>query len=166
MSIGCYHHLPRAAWQSYKFTSLFTKHRQLERQVGDSHALSIVEKEVMAPCTYIRLALGTAPGGRIHFGSLEFADDDGLAPVNSLLPSQALCFRDLDFVVDHLGQLRLGEGNAAPSHIPTPDHGPAHADTAIVDSNAHTCRIDAYFGMNPKPGLSRRIFYVLVNSFT
>jgi hypothetical protein len=32
------------------------------------------EKEAMAPCTYIGLALGAAPGGRIRFESLEFAD--------------------------------------------------------------------------------------------
>ena len=37
----------------------FTKLLVLARQVGDSHALSIVEKEVMA--------LGMAPGGRIRF---------------------------------------------------------------------------------------------------
>jgi hypothetical protein len=57
----------------------------------------------MAPYTYVRLALGMAPGGRIRFGSLEFTDIDGPATVNSLLLSQALCFRDLDFVADHLG---------------------------------------------------------------
>jgi hypothetical protein len=57
----------------------------------------------MAPCTYVRLALGMAPDGRICFRSLEFTDIDGPAPVNSLLLGQALCFGDLDFVVDHLG---------------------------------------------------------------
>jgi hypothetical protein len=77
----------------------------------------------MAPCTYVGLALGVALGGRICFGSLEFSDIDGPAPINSLLPSQALCFEDLDFVADCLGQLRLSEENAAPPHISTPDHG-------------------------------------------
>ena len=57
----------------------------------------------MAPCTYIRLALGAAPGGRIRFGSLEFTNIDRPAPVDGLLPSQALSFRDLDFVADHMG---------------------------------------------------------------
>jgi hypothetical protein len=57
----------------------------------------------MAPCTYVRLALGMAPDGRICFRSLEFTDIDGPAPVNSLLLGQALCFGDLDFVADHLG---------------------------------------------------------------
>jgi hypothetical protein len=68
----------------------FTKHRQLARQVEDSHTLSIVEKEAMAPCTYIELALGSALGGRIRFKSLEFTDIDEPAPVNGLLPGQAL----------------------------------------------------------------------------
>jgi hypothetical protein len=54
----------------------------------------------MAPCTYVRLALGVAPSDRIHFGSLEFANIDGPTLVNSLLPSQALRFGDLDFVTD------------------------------------------------------------------
>ena len=65
----------------------FIKHRQLARQVGDSRVLLIVKKEAMAPCTYVGLALGTAPGGRICFGSLEFTDINGPAPVDGLLPS-------------------------------------------------------------------------------
>ena len=46
----------------------------------------VVEKEVMASYTYIGLALGAAPSGCICFGSLEFTDINGPAPVNSLLP--------------------------------------------------------------------------------
>ena len=46
-----------------------------------------------------------------------------------------------------------------------PDHGLARASSAIVDSDVLACRIDAYFGGNPKPELSRRIFYVLANAF-
>ena len=57
----------------------------------------------MAPYTYVRLALGVAPSGRIHFRSLEFANIDGPTPINGLLLVQALCFEDLDFIVDHLG---------------------------------------------------------------
>jgi hypothetical protein len=71
----------------------------------------------MALCTYIGLALGSAPGGRIHFENLKFTDIDGPAPVNGLLPGQALCFGDMDFVTDHLGQLWLSEENAALSYI-------------------------------------------------
>ena len=119
----------------------------------------------MAPCTYIRLALGMAPGGRIRFGSLEFADVDGPAPVKGLLPGQALCFGDLDFIADHLGQLRLCEGNVAPPYIPMLDHRLAHASPVIVDSDVLACRIDAHLGTNPKLGLSRHVFYVLVNTF-
>jgi hypothetical protein len=72
-------------------------------QVGDSRALLIIEKEAMAPYTHIGLTLGAAPGGYIRFESLEFADIDGPAPVNGLIPGQALRFRDLDFMADCLG---------------------------------------------------------------
>ena len=119
----------------------------------------------MAPYTYVGLALDVAHGGRIHFRSLEFADIDGPAPVNNLLPGQALCFGDLDFVADHMGQLWLSKENAALPHILTLDHGLAHASPMIVNSDALACRIDAYLGTNPKPGLSRHIFYVLANAF-
>ena len=96
----------------------------MARQVEDSRALSIIEKEAMAPCTYIRLTLGVAPGDRIRFRSLEFTDINGLAPIHGLISGQALCFRDLDFVADRLGQLRLNDENAAPPHMLMPGHGP------------------------------------------
>ena len=57
----------------------------------------------MAPCTYVGLALGVASSGRIRFGSLEFTNIDEPALVDGLLPDQALCSRDLDFVADHMG---------------------------------------------------------------
>jgi hypothetical protein len=91
MSFGFYHRLPRAVRQSYKFTSPVYK-TPIVGAPGRGQPRTLVgEKEAMAPCTYIGLALGAAPGGRIRFESLEFADIDGLAPVNGLLPSQALC---------------------------------------------------------------------------
>ena len=52
-----------------------------------------------------------APGGRIRFGSHEFTDIDGPAPVNSLLSGQALRSKDLDFIADNLGPLQLSEEN-------------------------------------------------------
>ena len=67
----------------------------------------------MAPSTYVGVALGMALGGRIRFGSLELADIDK-PPVNSLIPSQALHFGDLDFIADHLGQLHLCERECGP----------------------------------------------------
>ena len=112
---------------------------------GQSRTL-VVEMEVLAPYTYVGLALGTAPDGHISFGSLEFTDIDGPAPVNSLLPGQALCSRDLDFVADCLGQLWLSKENVAPLHILTPNHGPARAGSTIVDFDALACIIDAYLG--------------------
>ena len=120
----------------------------------------------MAPCTYVGLALGAAPSGRIRFGSLEFADVDGPAPVKGLLPGQALCFGDLDFIADHMGQLRLSEGNAASPHILMPKHGPALAGPMIVNFDVLACKIDAYLGANPGPELSQCVFYVLANAFT
>jgi hypothetical protein len=51
MSIGCYHHLPRATQQSYKFISPVYKTQTVACQVGDSRALSFFEKEAMAPRT-------------------------------------------------------------------------------------------------------------------
>jgi hypothetical protein len=108
----------------------------------------------MAPCTYVRLALGAPPGGRIHFGSLEFANIDGPVPVNSLLPSQTLRFGDLDFVADHLGQLPLSEENAALPHTSMPNHGSDRANPAIIDSDALACRVNAYLRANLEPELS------------
>ena len=96
----------------------------------------------MAPCIYIGLALGMAPGGRIHFRSLEFADANRPTLALNLIPVQALCFGDLDFIADHLGQLRLSKGDTAQPHTPMLNHGPAHASPATVDPDALACRID------------------------
>ena len=134
------------------------------RQVGDSRSLSIIEKEAMAPYTHIELALAAAPSSRIRLESLEFTDIDGPAPINGLIPSQNLCFGDLDFVADCLGQLQLSEENVAPPHISMLDHGPAQAEGAVVDSSALACRIDAYLGATPKLELCRRVFYVLADA--
>ena len=90
MSFGCYHRLPRAARQSYKFTSPVYKTPTVGTPGRGQSRTLVGENEAMAPCTYVGLALGMALGGRICFGSLEFADIDGPAPVNSLLPGQAL----------------------------------------------------------------------------
>jgi hypothetical protein len=125
----------------------------------------LLKKEAMAPCIYVGLAIGAAPGGHIRFGSLEFTDVDGPPPVDSLLPDQVLHFEDLDFVADHMGQLRLSEGDAAPPHIPMLDLGPTRAGPMITDSDALACRIDDYLRANPELELSRRVFYVLANAF-
>jgi hypothetical protein len=131
----------------------------------DSRALSIIEKEAMAPCTYVELALGVASSGPIRFGSLKFADINGPAPKDDLLLSKALCFRDLDFMAYRLGQLRLSEENVASPHISMPDHGPAQEGPTIVDSDALACRVDAYLRANLEPELIRRVFYMLANAF-
>jgi hypothetical protein len=47
-----------------------------------------------------------------------------------------------------------------------PDHGPAQAGGAFVDSGALACRIDAYLRATPKLELSRCVFYMLANAFT
>ena len=74
----------------------------------------------MAPYTYVGLALGAAPGGRICFENLEFADINGPAPVDGLVPGQALRFGDLDLVFDCLGQLRLSESRRLITDRPEP----------------------------------------------
>ena len=56
--------------------------------VGDNHTLLIIEKEAMAPCTYVRHALSMAPHGHIRFESLKFADIDGPAPINGIPPAK------------------------------------------------------------------------------
>ena len=88
MSIGCYHRLPRAARQSIKLTSLVYKTPTVGVPGRRRSRTVVAEKEAMAPCTYVGLALGTAPGGCIRFGSLKFTDIDGPAPVNGLLPAK------------------------------------------------------------------------------
>ena len=133
--------------------------------VGDNHTLLIIEKEAMAPCTYVRHTIGVALDSHTHFRSLEFTDIDGPAPINSLLAGQAMRFGDQDFVADRLGQLRLNDENAAPPHMLMPDHGPVRASPMIIDSDALACKINAYLGPNPEPKLSRHVFYMLVNAF-
>ena len=155
MSFGCYHYLPRASWQSYNFTSSVYKTPTVGAPGRGQSRTLVVEKEVMAPCTYVRLALAAVPSGCILFRSLEFADVNGSTFIDSLLPGQALHFGDLDFIADHLGQLCLYEENAAPPHISIPDHGLAQASPTIVDSNALACRINAYLGANFELELSR-----------
>jgi hypothetical protein len=83
----------------------------------------------------------------------------------TLIPGQALCFGDPDFVADCLGQLQLSEENAAPPHILTPDDGPMHAGGAIVNSGTLACRIGTYLRVTPEPELSRRVFYMLASAF-
>ena len=119
----------------------------------------------MAPSTCIRLALGVASGGRICFGSLEFIDANGPMPAFSLLPGQALRFWDLDFITDHLGQLHLYEGDAAPPHTPTLNLRTICVSPANVDSDVLACKIDTYLGTNPEPEQSRHVFYMLANAF-
>ena len=77
----------------------FTKHQQLARQVGDSRALSFVEKEAMAHRTNGGLAHGMAHGGHIRHENYEFIDIGGLAPTFAISHGLDLHIRDLDPVV-------------------------------------------------------------------
>ena len=74
----------------------FTKHRQLACQVGDSRALSIVEKEAMAPRTVSGFARVMAHGGHIHHGNPEFIDIKGPAPTSAFGRGLDLHPGDLD----------------------------------------------------------------------
>jgi hypothetical protein len=89
---------------------LFTKYRQLGRQVGDSHALSVVEKEVMAPHTIGGLAGGMARSGHIHRENNRFIGVKGLAPTSTFSRSLDLHLRNLAPVVHgrHTPRTTLG----------------------------------------------------------
>ena len=80
MSFGCYHHLPRAVRQSYKFTSPVYKTSIIGMPGrGQSHTL-VVEQEAMAPSTIGGLAGGMAHGSHIHRENYGFIDAKGPAP--------------------------------------------------------------------------------------
>ena len=51
-------------------------------------------------------------------------------------------------------------------HILRLDHGLVLTGPMIINPDVLACRIDAYLGANPKPELSRHIFYMLANAFT
>ena len=72
------------------------KHQQLAGQVGDSRALSIVEKEAMAPRTNGGLARGMAHGSHIRHENYEFIGIEGPAPTSIFSHSQVLHPGDLD----------------------------------------------------------------------
>ena len=61
----------------------FIKHRQLVPQVGDSHALSFVEKEAIAPRTIGLLAHGMARGDHIRHENYEFISVEGPPPTST-----------------------------------------------------------------------------------
>jgi hypothetical protein len=79
-------------------------------QVGDSHALLIVMKEAMAPCTTGRLASGMARGGHIHHENYGFIGADGLASMPAISHSLDL----------HVGNMR---SVAHGGHTPETAHG-------------------------------------------
>ena len=66
----------------------------MARQVGDSHALSFVEKEAMDPCIVDGLVGGMALGGHIHRKNYEFTSITGLAPTTAHGYDPNLCHRD------------------------------------------------------------------------
>ena len=74
----------------------FTKHRQLARLVGDSRALSFVEKEAMAPHTTGELDGGMAHRGHIRRKKYEFISVKGPAPASAYSHGSDLHPRNLD----------------------------------------------------------------------
>ena len=67
----------------------------MERQVGDSHTLSFVEKEAMAPRTTGGLVGGMAHGGHIRHENYEFTSIKGSALVSTNGHGPNLYNRDL-----------------------------------------------------------------------
>jgi hypothetical protein len=112
----------------------------------------------MAPCTYVGLTLSVAPSRRIRFGSLEFNDIVGPVPTFNFYPVQALCFGDLDFVADHLGQLHLYEGDVPPLQTPSLDTTPLIGSPANIDPEAIASRINACLRSSPEPEQCRHAF--------
>ena len=76
------------------------------RQVGDSHALSSVEKEAMAPRSTGELTSGMAYGGHICRKNYEFTSIKGPAAVTACGYDPNLCHRDLGHVARNGHTLR------------------------------------------------------------
>ena len=76
----------------------FTKHQQSTCQVGDSRALSFVEKEAMAPHTTGELAGGMAHSGHIYSKNYEFISIKGPAPVSTHGYDLNICHGDPEHV--------------------------------------------------------------------
>ena len=96
MSFGCYHRLPRAARQSYKFTSLVYKTPTVGALGRGQSCTLVVEKEAMAPHTVDGFACGTAHGVRIHHGNPKSANVDELVPTFVFSHNQVLHPRALN----------------------------------------------------------------------
>ena len=84
------------------------------RQVGDSRALSIVEKEAIAPRTAGGLAGGMALGGHIRRENYEFIGVKGPAPASALGRGPDFHPSDLDPVVHGGHTLRTALGGCIP----------------------------------------------------
>lgn len=107
----------------------------------------------MEPFTYVRHALGAAPSSHIHFGSLEFINNNGPMPVSSFYSSQVLRLGGLEFVVDHLGQPYLSIGIMPPQWMSMlafdfyPDQVPCLNDLDLVAD--HLGQLCLYEGTMP-----------------
>ena len=97
-----------------KFTHRFSKLRQLARKLVENRALMFVIRASMAPFTHFWFIVHAAPNVRARFESLEFIDTNGPMPISGFHHDQVLCLGDLDYVVDHLGQLHLCEWTIPP----------------------------------------------------
>jgi hypothetical protein len=76
-------------------------------KVGDNHALSFIEKKVMAPRTNGGITHGTAHSSHIRHENYEFTDVGGLAPMFAFSCGPDLLIRDLDPMVYGEHTLRI-----------------------------------------------------------
>lgn len=87
-------------------------------------------------------------------------------PTLNFHPSQALCFGDLDFAADHLGQLHLCEGDAPPPQTPSQETASHVGGPTDVDPEALASRINAYLGLDLDLGQCQCTFNALANTFS
>jgi hypothetical protein len=86
----------------------------LARQVGDSRALSFIEKEAMAPHTIGVLAHGMAHDSYIRHENYEFIGVEGPAPMFAFSHGLDLRSRDLDPMVYSRHTLRTALSGSIP----------------------------------------------------
>ena len=144
MSFRCYHHLSRAAWQSYKFTSLVYKKLTV---IAHSRLL----KEAMAPRTVGELTGGMAHDGHIHHKNYEFTSIKGPAPATARGYDPDLCHRDPRHVAHSEHTLGTASGGSILEFTypegPVPSHITGRGQVSRPGNQRSTARNELTRGM-------------------